>query len=57
MFAHGFAVGPRQLGSQGAYGVVKLLDLGLPQYRTGWLGLQAIDQRRKKIDVFSFHRG
>lgn len=52
VFAHGLAICPGKLGSQGADAVVQFLNLRLAQDGARGLGLKAVDQRGEEIDVF-----
>jgi len=55
VFAHGLAVGPRQLRPQRANAIIQLLDLRLSQYRSGRLCLETINKSGKEVDVFRLH--
>ena len=56
MFAHGLAIRPCKLWAECTNALVQLLYLGFSQYSAWWLGLQSINESRKKVDVFGLDR-
>lgn len=56
VFAHGLAIRPGELWSEGANAFIQFLNLGLAKNSAWWLVLESVHKRREEVDIFHLNR-